>query len=94
MKLATDNLDQEQACEAQKATNTVSSVELVTPDPMTGFEQVLLVICNFSSDSDTLWISDQEKDKSLSLKEGQFIFFEPLHDKEVKELLQAMAASE
>ena len=74
MKLAADNLDREQAGKAQKATKTVSSVDLVTPDPMTSLEQVLSMICNFSSDSDTLWISDQEKNKKPIITRG-LVFF-------------------
>ena len=70
MKLAADSLDWEQALEARKATKSVSSVDLVTPDPMTSLEQVLSMLCNFSSDIDALWISDQKKEKSLSSQEG------------------------
>ena len=74
-KLASDNLDCKQAREAQQEKKGEMSVELMAPDIMTGLDQVLSMLYNFSGYSDALWISDQEKSKKPILTKGSCLFF-------------------
>ena len=63
------------------------SVELLAPGVMTGLNQVLLMLYNFACSSNALWVSDQEISKKPIVMKGLVYFFNVLHHKEVKEML-------
>ena len=61
-----DTFERAESQAAHQATDDDDGDELMFPEHMTEVGQVYAMICNFVADSNTMWVSDDEKNVSWS----------------------------